>query len=381
MRVQIVQPVVPEYRVPFFELLASKSDYEIEIWASINSFDGIRSVRSGFVKLEGWHKFWGGCYWQCGTKLSPRLGPGDVLVICGNPRILNNIPLIRQARKRKIGVVWWGHGWTAGSNRFREMIRRWFMRFADSILLYTEKEVGRYKKEGFRTNRMYGANNTIDERPIFKVREHLNSAQIEKFRNIEGINDRILILFCGRLTQKARLALAIDAIEILNKEGDKYLLAVIGDGEELDDLCDQVSVKGLDKDVRWLGKIYDIEVKAQWFLASSCFVYPGAAGLSLIEAFCFGLPVVTHNNPVNQMPEISALNHGVNGLMFEEGDAHSLAGSIREITQNTKLRKRMSRAATQTIENEYSIEQMAERFLHAVDDASRNVRRMSRAKH
>ena len=373
VRVQIVQPVVPEYKAPFFELLAKKNGYEIEVWASIESFDGIKSAECEFVRAEGWHKLVGVAYWQCGVKLSPHLESGDVLVICGNPRFLSNIPLVWQARRRNIGVVWWGHGWTAGSNRLRAAMRRRIMQFADTILLYTQAEVERYKQEGFPSEVLFGANNTIDQRPIVGAKANYDSNMVEEFRKNEGVDDKIVVLFCGRLTQKARLEIAIEAIDILNERGGNHLLVVIGDGEELIRLKEMVAMKRLDNSIRWLGKMYDIEAKLPWFMVSTCFVYPGAVGLSLLEAFCYGLPVITHKNLANQMPEIAALEHGVNGLMFEEGNADELANCIRKISENNKLREDMSIAAKRTIAREYSIEHMAGRFLDAVDGASRNA--------
>ena len=92
LNIQIVQPLVPEYRVPFFNGLARHNQCRIQVFAS-ETFPGVQSLRSAentnpFVQLH--YPFTGffkdRLLWQKGLQLEERLKAGDVLVVCGNAR-------------------------------------------------------------------------------------------------------------------------------------------------------------------------------------------------------------------------------------------------------------------------------------------------------
>jgi glycosyltransferase involved in cell wall biosynthesis len=160
------------------------------------------------------------------------------------------------------------------------------------------------------------------------------------------------------------------ALASLVAENDRYLLIVIGEGPDGPRLQALAAELQITKYVRWLGEIYDEEELAPWFRASTCFVYPGSVGLSLIQALGYGLPAITHDNRLLHNPEIAALEDGANGLTFPKGDHLALAGCIRRICGETRLRLQMSRCARKTIETRYSMAGMAERFVQAVRAAA-----------
>jgi hypothetical protein len=89
----------------------------------------------------------GRVFWQ--WKLDVPLAPGDILIINGNPRFLSNYPLWARAKLLGVPVVWWGHGWSGGSFGTRSKLRQWLMRFADAVVLYTDKERDDYLALGF----------------------------------------------------------------------------------------------------------------------------------------------------------------------------------------------------------------------------------------
>jgi glycosyltransferase involved in cell wall biosynthesis len=322
------------------------------------------------VSVHGYRAFFGHrVVWQEGVRLNPNLRPGDVLVIPGNPRFLSNLPLIVSARKRWIAVVWWGHGWTAGSFPFLALFRRQLMRLADVLLLYTDREAKQFVELGFPSEHVFSINNGIDQKPIRAAAAEWPNNRIAEFRVEQQLVGQKLLLFCGRLTGKAKLDLALRALPILLANGN-YKLAVIGDGHEeqsLRSLCRRLDVE---QHVRWLGSMLEQRDMAPWFLAADCFIYPGAIGLSLLHAFGYGLPVVTHNNLRNQMPEIAALRHLENGYLYREGEINSLMEGVRYICEDTARRRLMGDAAL-AVSKDYSLETMLERFLVAVRAAAR----------
>ena len=120
--------------------------------------------------------------------------------------------------------------------------------------------------------------------------------------------------------------------------------------------------------------IYEEERLAPWFLTSELFVYPGAIGLSLLHAFGYGLPVITHDNLHHQMPEIAALESGRNGLLYREGDAADLARQIRRAGTDESWRRLLAHEARRTVAEVYTLDAMVARFVAAVRCASEESR-------
>src|SRR5262245_19540884 len=373
-RVQIVQPIVPHYRVPFYSTLAARGDIEIFLHTS-DSLPGDSSIlpatlpASVSVTTHKCRSILGGrFFWQERVGLNPELQKGDVLVVNGNPRYLSNFPLILDARRRGIGTVWWGQGWGAESRPLGAAIRRRLMRLADVLLLYTDREAGAFTNLGFSKDRVFGINNTIDQTPIVEARAAWDSNRLAGFREANRLSGKKLLLFCGRLTRKARLGLALEAVFHLAQHG-QYELAVIGDGDEAFALRKLARQLEVDQRTRWLGPMIEQSSLAPWFLSADCFVYPGAIGLSLLHAFGYGLPVITHSTLRRQMPEIAALEHLKNGYLFKENDVFELVEGVRYVCEDSMRRNQLSEAATRTAAK-YSIEHMVERLVLGASVAS-----------
>ena len=111
---------------------------------------------------------------------------------------------------------------------------------------------------------------------------------------------------------------------------------------------------------------YNEEALAPWFLCADAFCYPANIGLSILHAFGYGLPVVTSDRVEAQNPEIEALRHEENGLLYADGDARALAGALKMLFDDRGLRQRLSRAARATVCDRYNIARMVDGMEAAV---------------
>lgn len=340
-----LQPVVPKYRVSFFKKLSILSDYRVLVCASKEDFLGVRTYPDPEVELvyQGAFKKLGPFYWL--TKFrTPKLGKDDVVVISGNPRIVNYMLyfLFQKALGRQ--VIWWGQGWSANKRGFLSKLRRKLMILADGIAVYTDNEA----KEINHAN-VVGLNNGLDVAnfpPVYK-----------KFCS----NDNISLLFIGRVTKKSELDILINA---LTKITVNYHLHIIGDGPLTDVLKLQTFSDGTENFVSWYGEVLDDnEIKS---IARKCdvFIYPGAVGLSLIHAFCLSLPAIVHNDTEGHMPEIAAFRERYNGITFDKGNATSLAKVINNLSLSDI--NNMSQNARSTVENSFNTTDMAKRFISLI---------------
>lgn len=380
LNVQIVQPLVPEYRVPFFNALARNSQCRIQVFAG-ETFPGNQSLRSAqntnsSVHIE--HPSVGflnhRILWQKGLRLEDRMRTGDVLVVCGNARFLSNYPLIWQAKQRRVATVWWGIGTMPGQHTLNGFVRRRIMRWTDVILLYSDREREEFLRMGFPPDRLFAINNAIDQEPIQDAIKLWSPARLRDFQHQQNLTGKQVFLFCGRLSRKARVDLAIEALALLLRENRETVLAIIGEGEEQTRLQELALRLGVAESIRWLGALYDQTVMAPWFLTAKTFVYPGYIGLSIMHAMGYGLPVITHQNMSNQSPEVAALRDGQNGLLFQEGDVGDLVRAMNRLGWGEAERMVMGKHAARTVVEEFTLEEMVRRFIAALLAASDKVR-------
>lgn len=374
INVAIYQPVIPEYRIPFFTALQRRHEINIQVFASVSVPGAPDTPQTNFefsfhpVKYRAFLK--NRLAWQSGFRIPDYFKRGDVIVVCANPRFLHIYPLMLAAKKRRVGFVWWGHGHTPGPKRLSENIRKFIMKFADVLLLYTDKEVEEYRREGFPNNRLFATNNTINVSEIEYAKEIWNVGRLTSFKKQHGLKDSKIMLYCGRLTSKCELSVALEALLILLKKSPSYCLAIIGDGPEKDALVFRANELNVNDAVHWCGAIYEQAELAPWFLSASVFVYPGSIGLSLLHSFSYSLPVVTHSSAEWHNPEIAALRSGHNGFLFKRGDAVDLACKIDALASDPMKCQQMGANALATIKEDYSFENMVDRFLQAVSVAS-----------
>jgi glycosyltransferase involved in cell wall biosynthesis len=349
--------VVPSYRKSFFEAVAAILGDKFVVYASDQDM-GILTQQAG---KEPWQRSLGaitrvlpGMQWQKGA-ISIPIKRGDVVVVSGAPRCLSNLVLLLKARLKGARTIWWGQLWSASSRWHRFILRLLLMRLAHSVLFYTDTEVATYKERfGCWDRRHISAlNNGIDVKPIQKNR----TPYIAQERANE-------ILFIGRLTEKAQLAMLLEAMAqtpLLDT-----VLHVIGDGPDRGKLQDWTQRHGIETRILWHGPSVDEAQIAQIANRSSVFCYPGSVGLSLIHAMAYGLPSVVHSDRLRHMPEIAAFEAGVTGAYFQLGDTTSLAQTLSALIQDAEARSCMSMESLNRADNLYNTGSMADRFFEMI---------------
>lgn len=311
-------------------------------------------------------------FWQKELRLPAGFGPGDVLVVAGNPRYLSNFPLISAARRLGGGIVWWGHGWSPTSSRLGARIRYSMMSLADVVLLYADREIEPIKREASSRLLFLATNNSLDPTAMLKAEREWPPQALEKFSADASLQNKKVILFCGRLRRfpSTGIDLAIKALAGAGAQASSYVLVIVGCGDQEEELRALAASLGVAASIKWLGPLYDESALAPWFLLADCFVYPGAIGLSLIHAFTYGVPVITHDAVAFHNPEIHALRDGENGVLFRRDDAADLWRCVADVCESPARNAALSRAARKTALEEWSFAGMIERFERAVTSAS-----------
>lgn len=356
-RILIFQPALPTYRVDFFKRLSNIYGENFHLYYSYGSIEG--AMEFSRERYE-WASCLGKIYsfrktveWQSGA-LDININRGDLVVICGAPRCLTNLLLLIKAKIRGAKTIWWGHFWSATSNKYRFYIRRLLFRFNDALLFYTDKEIASYRAS-FKNNGAFVAalNNGIDVEPIKLIRA-------DYIPVCRGGN----LLYIGRLTDKSNFILILKAL--ISPEANGVVLHVIGAGKDIEYYKNFVVDNGLDSRVRWYGELLNETEIAQVANKCALFVYPGAVGLSLIHAMAYGLPSIVHNSQRRHMPEIAAFSDHETGYLFEYSSEESLISVISKALADVDNLKKMSDKARHVADDVYNTQRMAERFCELV---------------
>jgi glycosyltransferase involved in cell wall biosynthesis len=115
-----------------------------------------------------------------------------------------------------------------------------------------------------------------------------------------------------------------------------------------------------------LGALYK---KASIFVLPSVW-YEGFPTV-LLEAMSYGLPVVCSR--IGGLPEI--VEDGINGLLYEPGNADELADRIRTLWQNPALRQRLGEAGRKKLNKEYDANRLLDRIFEIYEKVISEKRR------
>ena len=110
------------------------------------------------------------------------------------------------------------------------------------------------------------------------------------------------IIYTGRLLAHKNVDALIDAVAIIVRTNPDIRCLIVGDGPERANLADQIKRLGLKGNVTLAGRVESNDDVHAAMKASKVFVSPSSRegfGITTIEAFAAGLPVVTSDQPHN----------------------------------------------------------------------------------
>ena len=129
----------------------------------------------------------------------------------------------------------------------------------------------------------------------------------------------------------------IRAAALASRSDPELLFVLVGDGRDGEEL--RRAAIGLDN-VVFTGRVDDV---GAYLAAFDVFLYPSlheGLGSSLLDAMCFGLPIIASR--VGGIPEI--VEHEVNGLLIAPEDPEGIVGAIEIIRSSPGVREAMRRA-------------------------------------
>ncbi|MEV7827695.1 glycosyltransferase family 4 protein [Microbacterium enclense] len=329
----IVQPYVPQYRVPFFdglrrELALDGVDLEVvsgqatdaqKLRGDAANAPWIKGTRTREVKFGAR---------TLSLTYSRRLWTNsDAVIVPHQGTSLDAMSALAFPRGKRVGV--WGHiaSYTSPLNPVDGAVEDWQLRRADHVFAYVPSGTKYALERGVSPREVTTVMNTIDTTSLEDALTSTTAEEIDRFRREEGIPDGPFLAYVGGLDSSKRVDLLADALEILHSRGSHAHIVIAGRGEQETLLIPalergQVTLIGY----AWTGR------KAILLKGATAIVNPGRVGLIAVDALASKRTLITTDWPWHA-PEIEYLKRGESltqsGSSAEEF-AHALQTALEE---------------------------------------------------
>jgi glycosyltransferase involved in cell wall biosynthesis len=181
--------------------------------------------------------------------------------------------------------------------------------------------------------------------PAEKIKKNVNPFFVEDYQPCYEPGE--FILYVGRLVRQKGVFTLVRAMSYSSEKSPP--LYIVGDGESRGELETLVSTLKLQHRVKLLGPRWGKDVqslmKSSRFLVIPSEWYDNLP-LILCQAYAMGKPVIA--SAINGIPEY--VENGVDGLLFEPGNAEQLASCIDRLNTDTSMLSAMARNARRKAE-------------------------------
>jgi glycosyltransferase involved in cell wall biosynthesis len=182
--------------------------------------------------------------------------------------------------------------------------------------------------------------------PSHKVKVCYPALREEFIKNVEKTmtksRGKIQLLFVGSIHPRKGLENLLQSLKFLNAQNLK--LTIVGNINSVPEYTKRlfkiINTLDITDQVDFVGHINDIKKLIEIYKSSDIFILPSEedpSPIALVEAMCFGLPIVATN--VGGIPEW--LEDGVNGILVPPKNSQALADAILKLIQDAHLREKM----------------------------------------
>ena len=350
-KLAVQQRVLPNYRLAFFDLLASACEGGMGLFTGLpRPNEGIAVAKdlrvADYTLGKNIHLFGGSFYWcyQQGMMDWLKTSNPDALIVEANPRYLSTPAAVRWMHKEKKPVIGWGLG-SPSVRGFRKQRRYSFIHPFDAMIAYSRRGADEYAALGFPREKIFVAHNAVSPAPVYAPPRRPKTV------------DRFTILFVGRLQARKRVDSLLRACAQL---GSNPRLVIVGDGPERQSL--ESLAKEIYPEAEFAGAKHGAELKP-YFTGADLFILPGTGGLAIQEAMSYGLPVIVAQGDGTQ----DDLVRNENGWQIPPDDFDALVSTLKEALFNVARLRRMGEESYRIVKEEINIEKMVEIFVTALN--------------
>lgn len=363
-QVLIVQRRMTHYRIPLFNLLREELRRRgISLRVAAGEGHVSESSRGDAGTLE-WAEslptryFLGGriCWQPFGKAMS---GCDLAVVALENKLVWNLFPQFFPVVGR---LALWGHGANlqGDSRSWRERFKRFLARKADWWFGYTGMSTPLIAESGFPETRITTLNNSVDMSALAADAAAVSDDERSRLRARLKLGDGPVAIYVGSLYREKCVAFMLEAAARVHALQPGFRLLVVGAGP------DEALVRDFAARNDWVcyaGPQRGRE-KALYLSLADVYFNPGAIGLGILDAFVFGLPVLTTQCGLHG-PEIAYLRPGENGVAtpFAMDD---FVGEVQRLLADPLRFSALGEGSRKSASN-YSVEAMAMNFADGIE--------------
>jgi glycosyltransferase involved in cell wall biosynthesis len=234
------------------------------------------------------------------------------------------------------------------------ILRRLMLKVDLFIAISREIEMG-LKRDGVGGDRIRRIPNFVDLQIFHPATKETKI----KAKTDKNLLNHPVITFSGRLVARKGLSVLLDAWPSISKAFPAAHLIILGEGPQLVEYKQLAISRRLSDTVFFLGRVEDV---VGYLYATDIYVLPSfQEGFpnALLEAMACGLPVVA--SQIGGVEDV--VKPGINGLLSKPGNAHDLSQAVIRLLCNPEEAQRLGREAAKTIQEDYSIAKVAQRYL------------------
>tara|TARA_E500000305_G_scaffold110363_1_gene118074 strand:- start:478 stop:1548 length:1071 start_codon:yes stop_codon:yes gene_type:complete len=179
------------------------------------------------------------------------------------------------------------------------------------------------------------------------------------------------LAFVGTIDHRKRLDVLVDAVLLLRELGEHWTVTIVGDGPALDQIKSHVRNHQLEESFEFHGRLTTSEEKKAAIEGAFLTVLPGQSGLSVLESFAYGIPVLTWQNAVSG-GENDNIVDGVTGYVARQLCPVQFALTISSLFSNPTEVEKVSHKCFEYFSKVASGERMTKRFVAAIGQGHRD---------
>lgn len=371
MRVAIIHPWLPQYRVEFFDRLRRKleeSDIQLDIfygqtppdWSARNdsaTLPAAQELPTRFIAA-------GSRSISIKNLESVRTnGPYDLLILEQAIRNLETYKILLRPSAFSKRLALWGHGkvYTKSKSKSEVLLYRVLTNKFSWFFAYTAGGAEAVAEMGFSSKRVSVVGNSMDTRTIANLLDAVTDERLKEFKHEKGLTASTA-LYIGGIDSSKRIEFLLDSGEICYTINPAFRLLCVGSGEQ------EGVLKKAAEGSPWLRHLpanFGAD-KALALRAASALAIPGRVGLVAVDSLVSGVPIVTTRWPFHA-PEFEYIDEPELSVATRD-DVGEYAKGLLTVLDDPARQMSMRRSLVERAER-HSIERMVENFAIGVEKA------------
>jgi glycosyltransferase involved in cell wall biosynthesis len=188
----------------------------------------------------------------------------------------------------------------------------------------------------------------------------------ESIKHQTGIDNKLCVLFVGRLIPRKGLHYLVEAAKQIVKEFSQTMFLIVGDGPLRNHLISYLDKLNLSSNFVFLGDVSEKALPALYNCAD-VFVLPSiqeGQGIALLEAQATGKPIVAF--------DVGGVREAVldkETALLVKPDSRELAGALMKLLVNWSLREKMGHRGREFVVDRFSWDVCAQKMLQVYREA------------